>query len=54
MENFPKYYTRLFNGVTDALRELQKGNPVGAEILLIRAQQDAEELFLADGDAEKE
>ncbi len=50
MENFPKYYTRLFNGITDALREMEKKNYTGAEILLIRAQQDAEEMYLADGD----
>ena len=47
---FPKYYTRLFNGVTDALEALQERNYIKAQDILIKAQQDAEELYLADGD----
>ena len=37
MENFPKYYAHLFNSITDAIDALQ---------------QDAEEMYLADGDGE--
>lgn len=48
--DFPKYYTRLFNGVTDALEAMQAQNYIKAQDILIQAQQDAEELFLADGD----
>lgn len=46
---FPKYYTRLFNGVTDALEALQEQNYIKAQDILIKAQQDAEELYLEDG-----
>ncbi len=50
MEDFPKYYTRLFNGITDAIEALQKQKYEQAQLILIRAQQDAEEMYLADGD----
>ena len=53
MDNFPKYYTRLFNGITDALEALGEQNYVKAQDLLIRAQQDAEEMYLEDGDEEE-
>lgn len=46
MENLPKYYTRLINGVTDALEALKEQNYGTAQELLIKAQQDAEELFI--------
>ena len=54
MENFPKYYTRLFNGITDALEALQEQNYIKAQDILIRAQQDAEEMYLEDGDEDEE
>ena len=54
MENFPKYYTRLFNGITDAIEALQAQNYVKAQDILIRAQQDAEEMYLEDTDDEEE
>ncbi|MDE7221178.1 MAG: hypothetical protein K2O45_16435 [Oscillospiraceae bacterium] len=54
MNNFPKYYTCLFNGVTDAIDALQKQKYGQAQMILIRAQQDAEEMYLADGDKEEE
>lgn len=54
MENFPKYYTRLFNGITDAIEALQAQNYVLAQDILIEAQQDAEEMYLEDGDREDE
>lgn len=53
MENFPKYYTRLFNGVTDALKALQEQDYIKAQVLLIRARRDAEEMYLADGGKEE-
>ncbi|WP_293009489.1 MULTISPECIES: hypothetical protein [unclassified Oscillibacter] len=46
-EEFPKYYTIIFNAVTDALKELDAGNPGKAKALLIRSQQEAEEAFLS-------
>lgn len=54
MEGFPKYYTCLFNGITDALDALQKQNYIKAQDILIKAQQDAEEMYLEDGDGEEE
>lgn len=54
MNDFPKYYTRLFNGITDALEALQEQNYIKAQDILIRAQQDAEEMYLEDGDNEEE
>ncbi len=54
MDNLPKYYTRLFNGVTDAINALQKQKYAEAQMILIRAQQDAEEMYLEDGDDEDE
>jgi len=54
LDNFPKYYTRLFNGITDAIEALRQQNYIQAEDLLIRAQQDAEEMYLEDGDEEEE
>lgn len=52
MENFPQYYTRLYNGVTDAIEALLIQRPEDALEALIEAQQDAEEMYLADGDEE--
>ena len=54
MDNFPKYYTRLFNGITDAIEALQAQNYIKAQDILIKAQQDAEEMYLEDGDKEDE
>ena len=50
MDNFPKYYTCLFNGITDALEALQARDCVKAHDILIKVQQDAEDLYLEDGD----
>lgn len=52
MENFPKYYTRLFNGITDAIEALQAQDYIKAQDILIRSQQDAEEMYLDDTDDE--
>lgn len=48
MDDFPKYYTRLFNGITDAIEALQAQNYVKAQDILIKAQQDAEKMYLED------
>jgi len=50
MEDFPKYYLRLFNGITDALEALRGQNYIKAQDILVRAQQDAEAMYLADGE----
>ena len=54
MDNFPKYYTHLFNRITDALEALQKQNYIQAQDILIKAQQEAEEMYLEDGDEEED
>ena len=54
MENFPKYYTTLFNRITDAIEALREQNYIKAQDILIKAQQDAEEMYLEDGDEEDE
>ena len=46
MENLPKYYTVLFNAVTDALHLLEKGDVGSAKGMLIWGQQQAEEAYL--------
>lgn len=46
MQALPKYYTRLFNGVSDAIDALQHLKYSEGLQLLIQAQQDAEELYL--------
>ncbi len=51
MENFPKYYTLLFNAITDAIGDMDQKNYGAARERLVKAQQDAEEAYL---DAEDE
>ena len=46
MAEIPKYYTRLFNGVTDAIEALEHMRYSEGLQLLIKAQQDAEELYI--------
>ena len=46
MDGLPKYYTVLYNAVTNALKELDKQNYGLAAEFLIRGQQDAEEAYL--------
>ena len=38
----------VFNSITDAIDALQRQNYIEAQDILIRAQQDAEEMYLAD------
>ena len=40
-------YVRLFNQVTEAIEEIQRGNAVEAAQLLIAAQQEAEETYIS-------
>ena len=56
MENFPKYYTLLFNAVTDAIEDIDQKNYGAARARLVKVQQDAEDAYLdaeeaADGSA---
>ena len=52
MENFPKYYTMLFNAVTDAIEDIDQKNYGAARARLVKAQQDAEDAYLDAGDEE--
>ena len=46
MPDYQKLYTLLFNAATDALRAMEQLNFGQARDLLIRAQQQAEELYI--------
>lgn len=48
MPNYEKLYHLLFNAITDALEMMGSGNPETARVLLVRAQQNAEELYIED------
>ena len=47
---YQKPYLHLFNAVTDALEQLKQQNYGVVKDLLIRAQQEAEELFISTND----
>lgn len=46
---YQKMYTTLFNAITDTLRLIDKDDLTGARILLKRAQQATEELYISRG-----
>ena len=48
MQNYQKLYALLFNAVTDALEEMEKLNFGRAKVLLIAAQQAAEEAYIGE------
>ena len=54
MDDFPKYYTRLFNGVTDAIEALLIQRPEDALNILVDAQQDAEDMYLEYNDDDED
>ena len=43
---FQRLYFFLFNWITDALKALERGDAVHARAILVRAQQEAEELYI--------
>ena len=45
MENLPKYYTTLFNAVTDAIELISRSEVSEAMACLVAAQQKAEEIY---------
>ena len=51
MEIYKKMYYRLFNGITDALTEMERQNYGAAAEILRQSQIDSEEIYL---DAEDE
>ncbi len=50
MERYQKLYLKLFNAITDALEQLEKGRISQAQVTLIAAQQDAEEQIISAGE----
>jgi len=48
MDEYRKPYLRLFNAVTDALREMERGQEKNARDRLIRAQIEAEDCFVSE------
>ena len=44
--DYKKMYFHLFNAITDALGDMENGDPSAAEQRLIRAQQEAEEMYI--------
>ena len=51
MTDIPNYYTLLFNRVTDAIKALEQQNYGTAKDMLVKAQQEAEELYIEAGEA---
>jgi hypothetical protein len=48
MVNYEALYKALFNGLTDAIWALEREDYGSARLTLIKAQQEAEELFISD------
>ena len=46
MDTLPRCYTHLFARVSDAIEALEEQNFGKAKDILIRAQQEAEELYI--------
>ena len=46
-ELYEKMYYKLFNAVTDALEAIGKGEFSKAENILVRAQQQTEDIFIS-------
>ena len=44
--DYKKLYFHLFNALTDAIEEIQTGDVLTARDILIRAQQETEEMYL--------
>ena len=50
MPDYASLYRFLFNAITDALRQLDAGTTEDARDILIQAQVEAEERYLAEGE----
>ena len=46
--DYKKLYFHLFNAVTDAVEDIRNGDWVAARDILIRAQQETEEMYLEE------
>jgi hypothetical protein len=51
MVNYEVLYKVLFNGMTDAVWAMERQDYDGARAALVKAQQEAEELFISDEEA---
>ena len=49
MRELPRYYTVLFNAVTDAIHLIANGKEKEALDVLVTAQQAAEDIYVSDG-----
>ena len=54
MDTLPRCYTHLFARVSDAIEALERQNFGEAKDILIRAQQEAEELYLSEDEREEQ
>ena len=52
VSDYRKPYYILFNAITNTIEAIEHRNLFQARLLLIRAQQDAEEAFLQEKDKE--
>lgn len=50
MEIYKQLYHKLFNAMTDAITAIDQKNYGLAEEIMKKAQQDAEELYLSEGE----
>ncbi|MEA5152980.1 MAG: hypothetical protein VB039_10325 [Oscillospiraceae bacterium] len=48
--NYKKMYFFLFNGITDALAELEKNNKAMAVQILLEHQRASEEMYISERD----
>ena len=48
--DYKKMYFHLFNAITDALRDMENGDPSAAGRRLILAQQETEEMYISADD----
>ena len=48
MPNYQKMYFRLFNAITDALKELSRMNVGAASDLLCKAQVETESMYMEE------
>lgn len=50
MVEYKELYYLLFNGITDAIEQINKQNVGTAKDLLIRVQQEAEERYISEAE----
>ena len=46
--DYKRMYFHLFNALTDAIEEITHGDVLTAQNILIKAQQDTEEIYLQE------